>query len=96
MNNSPLSHAPTSNQSSPCIGGELISHAVNEAVSQYMDQLDGHPSYGIYDMVIQAVEKSLFDVVLRHTNGNQSQAAILLGISRGTLRKRLLQAGTQT
>lgn len=96
MHNSPPSNAPAGSESSSCIGGDLISQAVDEAVSQYMDQLDGHPTYGIYDMVIQSVEKSLFEVILRHTNGNQSQAAILLGMNRGTLRKRLVQAGIQS
>ena len=35
------------------------------------------------------VEKPLFSAVLDYTNGNQSEAAEILGINRGTLRKKL-------
>jgi two-component system nitrogen regulation response regulator GlnG len=39
--------------------------------------------------VLSAVEQRLLTLVLEHTNGNQSQAARILGISRPTLRQRL-------
>jgi Fis family transcriptional regulator len=39
--------------------------------------------------VIGEVEKPLFRAVLTYTNGNQSEAAEILGINRGTLRKKL-------
>ena len=35
------------------------------------------------------VEKPLFRAVLIYTKGNQSEAAEILGINRGTLRKKL-------
>jgi len=35
------------------------------------------------------VEKPLFRTVMDYTGGNQSQAAEILGINRGTLRKKL-------
>jgi two-component system, NtrC family, nitrogen regulation response regulator GlnG len=38
-------------------------------------------------------ERHLFEQVLRHTGGNQSQAAKVLGITRGTLRSRLAALG---
>ncbi len=40
-------------------------------------------------------ERHLFTEVLRHTGGNQSQAAKALGITRGTLRARLTALGIQ-
>ena len=40
-------------------------------------------------MVISEVEKPLIQMVLKLTNGNQSKAALILGISRGTLRKKM-------
>ena len=40
-------------------------------------------------LVIGEVEKPLFRAVLTYTNGNQSEAAEILGINRGTLRKKL-------
>ena len=47
----------------------------------------------LYQLVIGEVEKPLFKAVLRYTNGNQSEAAEILGINRGTLRKKLKQYG---
>jgi len=40
-------------------------------------------------MVLGEVEKPLLEVVMKHTKGNQSNAAKALGLSRGTLRKKL-------
>ena len=49
------------------------------------------PTHGqdLYDLVIGEVERPLFKAVLDYTDGNQSQAAGILGINRGTLRKKL-------
>ncbi len=44
-------------------------------------------------MVLAEVEKPLIEMVLQLTNGNQSKAAIVMGISRGTLRKKMAQYG---
>jgi Fis family transcriptional regulator len=43
----------------------------------------------LYDLVIGEVERPLFQAVMDYTQGNQSQAAGILGINRGTLRKKL-------
>ena len=40
-------------------------------------------------MVIDEVEKPLLEVVMQHSDFNQSRAARLLGINRNTLRKKL-------
>ena len=44
-------------------------------------------------MVIREVEEPLFRAVLDYAQGNQSQAAGILGINRGTLRKKLREFG---
>jgi Fis family transcriptional regulator len=44
-------------------------------------------------MVLEEVEPPLLRAVLRHTRNNQSKAARMLGLSRGTLRKKLKQYG---
>jgi DNA-binding protein Fis len=43
----------------------------------------------LHALVMGQVEKPLIAVVLQHTNGNQSQAAEILGINRNTLRKKI-------
>ena len=40
-------------------------------------------------MVLTEVEAPLLATVLQHTGGNQSKAAEVLGLNRGTLRKKL-------
>jgi Fis family transcriptional regulator len=43
----------------------------------------------LYDLVIGEVEGPLLAQVMAYVRGNQSRAAALLGISRGTLRTKL-------
>jgi two-component system nitrogen regulation response regulator GlnG len=50
---------------------------------------DGH----LYDEVLAAVERLLFNQVLRFTHGHQTQASEMLGISRATLRHKLRTLG---
>ncbi|WP_151982594.1 helix-turn-helix domain-containing protein [Acinetobacter guerrae] len=47
----------------------------------------------LHKAVIEQVEKKLINEVLVKTRGNQTQAAKILGINRGTFRKKLLAAG---
>ena len=66
---------------------------VEKSVKQYFDHLDGAPAGNLYDLVIDEVEEPLLKAVLEYTKGNQSRAAILLGLSRGTLRKKMKKFG---
>jgi Fis family transcriptional regulator len=66
---------------------------VEEAMAVYFEQLDGHPTDDLYKMVMNEVEEPLFRSVMHYTRGNQSKAAELLGINRGTLRKKLKMYG---
>ena len=60
-----------------------------DALNQYFDALNGDRPGELYDLVIGEVERPLFKAVMDYTQGNQSQAAGILGINRGTLRKKL-------
>jgi len=60
-----------------------------DALNQYFESLNGDSPGDLYDLVIGEVERPLFKAVLDYTDGNQSQAAGILGINRGTLRKKL-------
>ena len=60
-----------------------------DALQQYFAALNGDRPGDLYDLVIGEVERPLFKAVMDFTDGNQSQAAGILGINRGTLRKKL-------
>ena len=60
-----------------------------DALNQYFENLNGDRPGDLYDLVMGEVERPLFKAVLDYTDGNQSQAAGILGINRGTLRKKL-------
>jgi Fis family transcriptional regulator, factor for inversion stimulation protein len=69
--------------------GQNLWEYVQGALSSYFTQLDGQTPSDLYDLVLAEIEDPLLRAVLVHTKGNQSKAAIILGISRGTLRKKL-------
>ena len=66
---------------------------VQEAVEQYFAELEGDMPTHLYDIILQQVEKPLLEVVLEQTQGNQSKSAKVLGLNRGTLRKKMEQYG---
>lgn len=66
-----------------------LQESVNQTLQQYIAKLDGQTPANLYNMVLTEVEKPLIEMVLKLTNNNQSKAAIILGISRGTLRKKM-------
>lgn len=71
-----------------------IARCVRKALKEYFKDLDGEdPCCGMYDMVMDCVEKPLLEMVLEHACGNQSRASEMLGINRNTLRKKMLQHG---
>lgn len=71
-----------------------IARCVRKALKEYFKDLDGEePCCGMYDMVMDCVEKPLLEMTLAHVGGNQSRASEMLGINRNTLRKKMLQHG---
>ncbi len=64
-----------------------------EALKSYFKMLNGQQPNALYELVIGEVEKPLLRTVLDYAEGNQSLAADILGINRGTLRKKLRQHG---
>jgi Fis family transcriptional regulator, factor for inversion stimulation protein len=70
-----------------------LSLAVDDAVGNYLAVMDDQPVTDLYDLVLAQIEAALFERVLRHTQKNHSQAALILGLNRGTLRKKLKKHG---
>jgi len=64
-----------------------------EALSAYFGTLNGHRPGRLYELVLREVEMPLFKSVMDYAEGNQSRAADILGINRGTLRKKLREYG---
>lgn len=70
-----------------------IDEAVARSLERYFRDLEGTPPTCIYQMVIQAVERPMLEVVMREAQGNQLRASEMLGINRNTLRKKLQTHG---
>jgi len=66
-----------------------LSHAVKHSIRRFLYELDGAHPDNMYELVLKQIEQPLFEAILEHTKGNQSRAADLLGLNRGTLRKKL-------
>ncbi len=67
--------------------------AVTKTMENYFSQVDVKTTTDVYDMVLSEVEEPLLKETMKFTRGNQSRAAIVLGLSRGTLRKKLKRYG---
>ena len=63
---------------------------VRDTLEQYFKDLRGTEPHSLHDMIMNAVEKPLIEVVMKHSVGNQSKAAEWLGVNRNTLRRKLL------
>ena len=90
--NNPMDNE-TTQQNLPAENTQTLRDSVEKALESYFAQLDGQPVTDVYDMVLSEVEAPLLEVVMRYTRDNQTKAATLLGLNRGTLRKKLKQYG---
>ncbi len=70
-----------------------LGYVVAQAVHAYFDALEDHEPAALYRLVMNEVERPLLETVLHRARGNQCRAAAWLGISRGTLRKKLAAHG---
>lgn len=81
LTQAPVEHAPT------------LRDSVEVAMNNYFSHLDGQHVTDVYDMVLSEVEAPLLECVMKYTRNNQTKASVLLGLNRGTLRKKLKQYG---
>ena len=72
---------------------ESIQEVVQKSLEEYFNDLGEQQASNIYDMVVLTVERPILEVVMLRAEGNQSQAAQMLGINRNTLRKKLQEHG---
>ncbi|WP_347332412.1 DNA-binding transcriptional regulator Fis [Marinimicrobium locisalis] len=88
-----LAEAPTDEPGQPqnLTNGQSLRGCVEQAMENYFQNLDGQPVSDVYGMVMAEVEAPMLEIVLKYTRHNQTRAAQVLGLNRGTLRKKLKQ-----
>jgi len=74
---------------------EPLRECVRNALRYYLENLGGHEVNDLHEMVMREVELPLIATLLDHTQGNQTQAARMLGVSRSTLRKKMVHYGVR-
>ena len=75
------------------LNADSLSEATDKAVSDYLALLGEHDATNLYRQVVDEVERPLLEVIMKHTRGNQSKAAMCLGMNRATLRSKLKRHG---
>ncbi|MCH8685256.1 nitrogen regulation protein NR(I) [Pedomonas mirosovicensis] len=74
--------------------GQGLAESVEQHLARYFATFGQDlPPDGLYDRIIQEVERPLLLMSLAATRGNQIRAAKLLGLNRNTLRKKLSDLG---
>jgi Fis family transcriptional regulator, factor for inversion stimulation protein len=70
-----------------------LRECVARAVRRYLADVESEPTESLHALVLGEVELPLLREVMAWYGGNQSRAAVALGINRATLRKKLHQYG---
>ena len=69
---------------------EALSQQVVSAVKGYLSTMNSKDAnLNLYQLIVEEIEAPLFRTVMEMTRYNQSKAARVLGVSRGTLRTKL-------
>jgi two-component system nitrogen regulation response regulator GlnG len=76
---------------------ETFSQLIERKIGGYFgdDPETSLPSEGLYDHLLDQLERPLFQMALAATRGNQLRAAALLGLNRNTLRKKIESRGVE-
>ncbi|MFB9887177.1 DNA-binding transcriptional regulator Fis [Balneatrix alpica] len=75
----------------PAETSQTLRDTVARSLENYFKQLDGQQVQDVYQMVLAEIEQPLFETVMHYTKDNQTKASKVLGLNRGTLRKKLKQ-----
>lgn len=84
--------APVAGQDGPVTLSTLVERHLG---GYFAEQPDGLPPIGLYDRVLEEVERPLIQLTLTATRGNQVRAAEILGLNRNTLRKKIQDLGVE-
>ncbi|MBF6618509.1 helix-turn-helix domain-containing protein [Pollutimonas thiosulfatoxidans] len=72
-----------------------LEQCVRDQLDRYFLDLGDSEPRDMLAMVIDCVERPVLQIALERCEGNQSKAAQMLGITRSTLRKKLLAHNLQ-
>lgn len=72
---------------------QTLRESVEIAMRNYFTNLDGQDVTNVHQMVLTEVEAPMLEAVMRYCRDNQTKASEVLGLNRGTLRKKLKQYG---
>jgi len=75
---------------------ERISECISNVLDHYLVDMENHFNGDLYNIILSEVERPLIEKVMCYTQNNQSNTAQILGVSRGTLRKKLNQYAINT
>ena len=64
---------------------------LDKSIKQYVGAMDENNNGHLHELIMGGIEKPLVEIILKETNGNQTQAANILGINRNTLRKKIAE-----
>ena len=67
----------------------VLEEIIESKLGEFVKGMHNGAARNLHPMLISAVERPLIAHVLKETNGNQIQAAQLLGMNRNTLRKKI-------
>jgi len=70
-----------------------LRQAVKDTLRNYFTNIGSEQPIDFYSILLEEIERPLLEVLINHTHYNQVKMANILGISRGTLRKKLKQYG---
>jgi len=73
----------------PVSGGSAVEHCIVSELEKYFQALGSERPTGVHRMVMHQAERAVIQYVMDQSEGNQSLASEVLGISRGTLRRKL-------
>ena len=70
-----------------------LKQVVKDTLRNYFTNIGNEQPVDFYSILLEEIERPLLEVLINHTHYNQVKMANILGISRGTLRKKLKQYG---
>lgn len=73
----------------------VLEECVRASLAHYFKDLGDSEPHDMWEMVLRCVERPVLEVALERAGGNQTRAAEMLGITRNTLRKKLLAYNIQ-